>query len=225
MELNELGSYFDHTLLKPDSVRDQIVKLCQEAIGYRFYSVCVPPYYIPLAKQLLGNEQVRTCSVVGFPLGYSSSSAKLAEAKYLLQLGTEELDMVINLSALRNQEWTYIKEELKKINELVLGKKAVLKVIVETCMLSLDEITKLCEVANQVQPHFIKTSTGFNGPGANVEVVSLLRKLLHPSIKIKASGGIRTLEKTLDLIKAGADRIGASESVSIINEARQILKT
>lgn len=208
----------DHTNLKADSTVEDIKKLCEEAKEYNFGAVCVNPSYVKLARNSLGNSEVKVCTVVGFPLGATPPEVKAFEAKQAIKDGAEEIDMVINIGALRSGDYELIR---KDIHEVVKesGDKLT-KVILETCYLTDDEIVKACEIAKEVGADFVKTSTGFGTAGATVEHIKLMRKTVGPSMGIKASGGIRDYETAKAMIEAGATRIGASSSINILEETK-----
>jgi len=211
-----LEKYIDHTLLKPDATRDDIIKLCDEAKKYGFYSVCVNPYYVPLAKEELKDSDVKITTVIGFPLGANMTEVKVYEAKKAIEAGADEIDMVINIAALKNKEYSIIENEIVSILNEIKG-KAKLKVIIETCLLTEEEKIKMCEIALKTGVDFIKTSTGFSSGGATYEDVKLIKKVVGDKIGIKASGGIRTKEKAIKMIEEGATRLGTSSSLSIID--------
>lgn len=213
-----LAGKIDHTLLKPDATSSDIHKLCKEALAFSFAAVCVPPYYVNLAAQQLAGTKVKVATVIGFPLGYHLTYTKLHEIERAAELGATEMDMVINLSALKNADWSYLAIELHAAAELTHQKLGnLLKVIIETALLTPDEIVKVCHICEEANVDFVKTSTGFSGGGATVEAVQLMRKSLPPHISIKASGGIRTKQDALAMINAGADRLGCSASVQIVS--------
>ena len=212
-----LASKIDHTLLKADASEKEIKKLCAEAKEYGFAGVCVPPYFVRKCKLWLSDTKVKVVTVAGFPLGYSHTPAKVEEARRAIDEGADEIDMVINLIALKAGDWNYLKNELTSAATIIQLRGGKLKVILETGLLTKEEIIKACELCKELTVDFVKTSTGFIEPGATVEVVKLLRANLPKGIKIKASGGIGTKEFALQLIEAGADRIGSSEGVSIIS--------
>ncbi len=211
----ELNSYIDHTNLKNTAKLKDIEKLCNEAIKYHFASVCVHPYYVPLAYKLLQNSTVNVCTVVGFPLGENTKETKVFEAINAVENGADEIDMVVNISALKNKDYEYVKDEIEEIRDAIDGK--VLKVIIETCLLTKDEIIKMTKICNETFVNFIKTSTGFGEYGARVEDVALINDNKGEVLEIKASGGIKTLQDAEKLIKAGATRIGTSSGVQIMN--------
>lgn len=219
-ELN-LNQYFDHTLLKPDATKCDIKKLCDEAKKYHFYAVCVNSNYVQLAVNELKGSGIRVACVVGFPLGVCETEIKAFEAGRAVQNGADEIDMVINVGALKEKSYEFVTADIKYVVEACKD-KALIKVILETCLLKEEEIIKACQLAKAAGAHFVKTSTGFLGEGAKVENVRLMKQTLGDSLQIKASGGIRDLKTTLKMIEAGADRIGASASVEIMEEYNQI---
>ena len=214
----KLATYIDHTLLKADASKADIARLCHEAITHDFCAVCVPPYWVREAVKLFKSSSVKIATVVGFPMGYSHTPAKIEECKRAVDEGAHEIDLVINIAALKDGDYNYLKNELTSVTAMIHLRGAKLKVILETGLLTDDEIVKGCELCTDQNVDFVKTSTGFNGEGASVRVIELLRKNLPKAIKIKASGGIDSKEKALALIKAGADRLGSSKSVKIVTE-------
>ena len=210
----ELNKYIDHTNLKNTATLKDIEKLCNEAIKYKFASVCVYPYYVPLATSLLKGTNVDVCTVIGFPSGMSSKETKVYEAIDAVEKGATEIDMVINIAALKNKDYDYIKEEIEEIRDAIDGK--VLKVIIETCLLSKEEIIKMTEICNETFVNFIKTSTGFSEYGARVEDIKLINEHKNEILEIKASGGIRDIETAENMIKAGATRLGTSSGVKLM---------
>lgn len=210
----ELNNYIDHTNLKNTATLKDIEKLCNEAIKYHFASVCVYPYYVPLVKKLLDKSTVAVCTVIGFPMGENTKETKVFEAINAVENGADEIDMVINISALKNKDYDYIKEEIEEIRDSIDGK--VLKVIIETSLLTKEEIVKMTKICNETFVNFIKTSTGFGEYGARVEDVELINENKSDVLEIKASGGIKTLQAAEELIKAGATRIGTSNGVAIM---------
>jgi len=212
----ELNSYIDHTNLNNCATLKDIEKLCNEAMKYHFASVCVHPYYVSLAAKLLKDSSVAVCTVIGFPQGMNTKEVKVFEAINAVENGADEIDMVINIAALKNKDYDYVKEEIEEIRDSIDGK--VLKVIIETCLLDEEEIIKMTEICNETFVNFIKTSTGFSKYGARVEDVELINKHKNEVLEIKASGGIRTLADAEAMINAGATRIGASKGVEIMNE-------
>ena len=210
----ELNKYIDHTNLKNTSTLKDIEKLCNEAIKYRFASVCVYPYYVRLASNLLKNSNVEVCTVIGFPSGMSTKETKVYEAIDAVEKGATEIDMVINIAALKNKDYDYIKEEIEEIRDAIDGK--VLKVIIETCLLSKEEIIKMTEICNETFVNFIKTSTGFSEYGARTCDVELMNKYKNEVLEIKASGGIKDIDTAEAMIYAGATRLGTSSGVKLM---------
>jgi deoxyribose-phosphate aldolase len=212
-----LASKIDHTLLKADASEAEVKKLCDEAIEHGFCAVCIPPYYVRKAKTWLNGSKVKVATVVGFPLGYAHTPAKVEEARRAIDEGANEIDMVINIIALKAGDVNYLKNELTSVATITQLRGGKLKVILETGILTEHEIILGCELCKEMSVDFVKTSTGFAKQGATVEAVKLLRAHLPKSIKIKASGGIKTKEFALQLIEAGADRLGSSASVDIVS--------
>jgi deoxyribose-phosphate aldolase len=210
----EIASLIDHTLLKANATKEEIVKLCEEAKEYGFASVCVNPVYVNLCKQLLKGTNVKVCTVVGFPLGATTSNVKAFEAKEAVANGADEIDMVINIGALKSGNYQLVLDDIKAVREATRGK--ILKVIIETAYLTKEEKIKACELAKQAGADFVKASTGFAPAGATVEDIALMKSVVGLKIGVKASGGIRTLEDALKMVKAGATRIGTSASVAIV---------
>lgn len=215
----ELNKYIDHTNLKATATMRDIEKLCDEAIAYHFASVCVHPYYVPLAHELLKDSNINVCTVVGFPLGQNTKSTKAYEAIEAIHNGADEIDMVINIAALKNKDYEYIKDEIEEIRDSIDGK--ILKVIIETCYLTKEEIIKMTEICNETFVHFIKTSTGFGTDGANVEDIKLINKNRNDVLEIKASGGIKNYEQANQMIEEGATRIGTSNGIEIVTSKKE----
>ncbi|HOJ92272.1 MAG TPA: deoxyribose-phosphate aldolase [Dictyoglomaceae bacterium] len=219
MDKKTLAKMIDHTLLKPIATTKDIEKLCLEAIEYGFYSVCINSCYIPLAKNFLEGTDIKICTVIDFPLGASATSIKVFQVSKTLELGANEFDMVINIGALKDRRRDYLANEIREI--VKAAENHIVKVIIETCYLTDDEKVYATEIIKESGAHFVKTSTGFGTGGATVEDILLLKRVAGEDLKIKASGGIRDFEQALNMIKAGADRIGASNSVSIVNGIRE----
>lgn len=213
--VRDLAAIIDHTLLKPEATKDQIVKLCEEAMEFGFASVCVNPTYVSLAAGLLKDTPVKVCTVVGFPLGASTPLVKAVEARDAIAAGAREIDMVINVGALKSGDDDLVGRDIRAVVEAARG-KALVKVILETALLTNDEKVKACLIAKAEGADFVKTSTGFGPGGATVEDVRLMRKVVGADMGVKAAGGIRTLETALAMVEAGASRIGASASVAIV---------
>lgn len=206
--------YFDHTILKPDATRKEVVKICAEAKENGFASVCVNEYNASLVKQQLEGSDVKTCVVVGFPLGAVSSEVKAFETDSAVRKGADEIDMVINVGALKDKEYDYVKNDIISVRNVCVGK--VLKVIIETCLLTDEEKEKACQIAVEAGADFVKTSTGFSTGGASIQDVALMKKTVENRAKVKASGGIRDYNTAQAMIDAGADRLGTSATVKIV---------
>ena len=212
----ELNNYIDHTNLKQIATVEDIEKLCNEAINYHFNTVCIPPYYVRLAKELLKDSTVSVCTVVGFPNGYQTREVKVFEAINAVENGADEIDMVININALKNKDYDYVKDEIEEIRDSIDGH--TLKVIIETCFLSEEEIIKMTEICNETFVNFIKTSTGFGTRGASVEDIKIINEHKNDLLEVKASGGIKTLENAEEFINLGVTRIGTSSGVNIMTD-------
>lgn len=210
-----IAKYIDHTILKPDTTKDAVIKVCKEAREHGFFSVCVNPYYVSLVNDQLSGSDVKVTSVIGFPLGASISEVKAFETSKAIADGADEIDMVINVSALKNKEYEFVLNDIKAVVDACKG-KALLKVIIETCLLTEEEKVKACELSVEAGADYVKTSTGFNTGGATVEDIALMRKVVGPDLGVKASGGVRTVADAEAVIGAGATRIGASSSVEIV---------
>lgn len=209
----------DHTLLKPDTTQSDVAQLCKEAEEYGFGAVCVPPFYVRHSVEMLGGSRaVQVATVIGFPMGYSATAAKVEEIKRAVDEGAGEVDVVINLCAVKSGNWNFVRNDIDSMTRAAHLHGRVIKVILETALLSESELEKLATICAEVGPDFVKTSTGFNGGGATVVAVRRLRQLLPESIQIKASGGIRTAEAMEQMIEAGATRIGTSSGVAIAAE-------
>ncbi|MEP7111171.1 MAG: deoxyribose-phosphate aldolase [Ferruginibacter sp.] len=216
-----IASYIDHTVLKPTTTIADVEKLCSEAIHYQFAAVCVPPLFVKKAREMITGSNVNVATVIGFPFGYSAIEAKVAELVLAIVDGADELDVVINISAIKNNDWQFLANEINAILPIVKSKSKVIKIIIETGILTDGEIIKCCDLYGAAGVDYMKTSTGYAEKGATVEAVKLLRKHLAENIHIKASGGIKTYTFAKQLIDAGADRLGCSSSVAIVNEADQ----
>ncbi len=209
-----LNTYIDHTLLKSTASKNEIIKLCDEAITYNFFSVCVNSCYVSLAKQQLQNTSVKVCSVIGFPLGAMSTQAKVHEAKTAIDDGADEIDMVINLGYFKSQDFDNVWKDIEAVKRIMPNH--ILKVILETCYLEEDEILKASELAIKGGADFIKTSTGFGTRGASVEDIKLMKRVAKDSTKIKASGGIKDAKTAIEYINLGAQRLGTSSGIAIL---------
>ena len=214
--IESVSTYIDHTNLSQTASKSDIENLCEEAVDNNFASVCVNPVFVPLASEILNSKNPKVCTVVGFPLGANSLEMKFAESRYLTHQGAEELDMVINISALKEGDTRFIQSEIEKVVDAADGN--CVKIIIETCLLTDEEKKIVSELAVNAGADFIKTSTGFSFLGATEEDVKLIRKTVGSDMGIKASGGIKTLTDLKILVKAGANRIGTSNAISIINE-------
>jgi deoxyribose-phosphate aldolase len=214
-----IASYIDHTVLKPTTLVADVEKICTEAIQYHFAAVCVPPLFVKKAVALLAGTPVKVATVIGFPFGYSAIEAKVAETVLAIVDGADELDLVINISALKNNDWQFLAGEINSILPIIRRAGKVIKIIIESGVLTDEEIIKCCDLYGAAGVDFMKTSTGYAEKGATVEAVQLLRKHLAEKIQIKASGGIKTYTFAKQLIDAGATRIGCSSSIQIVTEA------
>ena len=212
-----LSKYIDHTLLKPTATEMDFRKLCEEIYQNSFYSACVPPFYVGFVKELLEYSDAKVCTVIGFPLGFHSTDAKIAEAQKALTDGADELDMVMNINAFKSMAYETVKQEIKTLAEIAHEKNALLKVIIETAYLDNFDIRIACEICEEAGADFVKTSTGFTTKGADIEQVKLMREVLPSNIQIKASGGIQTFEQALAFIEVGATRLGTSSGVAIVS--------
>lgn len=214
----DLAHLIDHTLLKSDCSSKDIEQLCQEAIKYQFAAVCVPPFFVKKAVQCLKEHSVKIATVVGFPMGYSCTPAKVEEVKRAVIEGADEIDVVVNICAIKENNWSYVQNDINSMTTAAQMRGRIIKVIFETSLLSPTEIKKLCQICNDIGVNYVKTSTGFNNSTATASAVSLMRKHLHKDIKIKASGGIRDKATAEQMIAAGADRLGCSASIKIIED-------
>ena len=217
----ELNKYFDHTLLKPEATRAQILAICDEAIEYGFASVCVNSCNVGIVAERLSGSVVKTCAVVGFPLGACTTATKVFEASEAIKAGASEIDMVINVGRLKEADYDYVSHDISAVVSRCHADGAIAKVIIETCLLSEAEIVRVCRLAAAAGADFVKTSTGFSTGGATASDVALMKSAAGPSVLVKASGGIRDLDAARRMIDAGADRLGASASVAIMQEASE----
>ncbi len=214
-----IAPYIDHTLLKQTSTLSEIENLTREALEYKFAAVCIPPLYVKKVKKILGDSEIKVATVIGFPLGYCAIEAKVAEIVLAIVDGADELDMVANISAIRNGDWQFIANEINTVMPIVKSKNKVIKVIIESGILTDDEIIKCCDIYGAAGVDYVKTSTGFADKGTSIHAVELIRAHLADAIKIKASGGIRSYTFAKELINAGANRIGCSASVQLVKES------
>ncbi|MBQ4068068.1 MAG: deoxyribose-phosphate aldolase [Lachnospiraceae bacterium] len=212
----DFNKYFDHTILKPSATIEDVKKICKEAMYNNFASVCVNQYRTSMVKEILDGTDVLVCTVVGFPLGAVTTEVKVFETKEAVNAGADEIDMVINIGALKDKNYDYVRSDIEKVKEACGGK--TLKVIIETCLLTDEEKKKACELSVQAGADFVKTSTGFSTGGATVDDVSLMKYTVSGKAKVKASGGIRDYKTAKDMIAAGADRLGTSATVDIMKK-------
>lgn len=222
-ELKKIAKMIDHTILKPDATYDQVKQICGESIEYGFASVCVNPGFVPLVSEMLKGSGIPTCSVIGFPLGATTSKAKAFETKEAIENGAREIDMVINISALKSKDYNRVRSDIQEVVVAARG-KAKVKVIIETCLLTNEEKIKACELSKEAGADFVKTSTGFSTGGATVEDIKLMRKVVGLNMGVKASGGVSDYSSAVAMLEAGACtlgdsdtcRIGTSKSIKII---------
>ncbi len=216
----EIQKFIDHTILKPEATEEQVIQICIEAKKYGFYSVCVNPSYTSLVHKNLEGSDIKTCIVIGFPLGATDKKVKAFEANNAVNSGAQEIDMVINIGALKSKDYDLVEEDIKEVVNSVKD-KAHVKVIIECCLLSDSEKIKACEISVKAGADFVKTSTGFSSGGAAVEDIKLMRKIVGENMGVKASGGIRDYKTALQMIEAGASGIGTSSGVKIVEESIQ----
>ena len=217
----KVGRYVDHTLLKPDATSDQIAQLCYEARKYEFASVCVNPTHVKLCAELLTGSPVKVCTVIGFPLGASSPEVKSFETETALRDGATEIDMVINIGALKDKDFDLVARDINGVVRMAHASGAIVKVIIETALLDDDEKVTACLLSKEAGADFVKTSTGFSGGGATIEDISLMRRVVGPEMGVKASGGVKTYEDARSMVEAGATRIGASAGVKIVQGEKE----
>ncbi|HKF53166.1 MAG TPA: deoxyribose-phosphate aldolase [Candidatus Acidoferrales bacterium] len=218
MRPENIAALIDHTILKPETTSAQVRQLCEEALQYKFASACVNPFFVPLAAELVRGSAVKVCSVAGFPLGATTTDAKVFEAQEAIQHGAHEIDMVMNVGALKSGDDTSVEDDIRRVADACHRGNAICKVILENCLLTDEEKIRACKVAVRAGADYVKTSTGFNANGATVDDVGLMRATVGPKIGVKASGGIRTLEDLQKMVAAGATRIGTSSGVKIIQQ-------
>jgi deoxyribose-phosphate aldolase len=214
----DLRPYIDHTLLKPEASREELKKLCLEAATHGFVAVCIPPYYVSDAVKWLGNAPVHIATVVGFPLGYSVLQSKVEECKKSIENGAAELDIVVNIAAIKSGDWDVVEKEVDTLVTTVSMKDKVAKIIIETAYLTEDDIIHMCKICTRTGAHYIKTSTGWAPDGAQLDHIALMKAYLGDKVKIKASGGIRDYSTAIQMIEAGASRIGTSHGISLIKK-------
>lgn len=217
--MKNLSRYIDHTLLKADATENEVIKLCNEAKEYDFFSVCINPGFVELAAKELSESNVAVCTVIGFPLGASTSETKAFETRDAIQKGAVEVDMVINISKLKDKKDEEVLKDIKAVVDAA-DKKALVKVIIETCLLTDEEKERACKLAKDAGADFVKTSTGFSTGGATKEDIALMRKTVGTEMGVKASGGVRTYEDAVTMIESGATRIGASASIAIVTASK-----
>ena len=215
----QIASYIDHTILKPTCLVSDVERVCREAVEYGFAAVCIPPPFVKRAKTILAPTKVKVATVIGFPFGYAPIESKVAETVLSIVDGADELDMVLNLIALKNGEWAYLEREISLVTDIIRQKEKLIKVIIESGVLTEEEIIRCCSLYAKAGVHYVKTSTGYAEKGASLEAVQLMRKQLPSSVRIKASGGIKTYEFAKQLIDAGDSRLGCSASVAIVAES------
>lgn len=212
----ELAKKIDHTILKPDCTFTDIEKLCEEAKIYNFASVCVPPYYVKEASKQLENSLTKVTTVIGYPMGYSTTPAKVEEVKRAIVEGVDELDAVVNICAIKQNNWSYVRNDIDSMTRAAHLRGKIVKIILEIDLLTKSEIEQVCKICYDVEANYIKTSTGHQKNLITSEDIKYLKSIVNPIIKIKASGGIKTQKQAIDLLEAGADRLGASASLEII---------
>ena len=210
----DLASFIDHTLLKPDATKQQIRKLCEEALNHHFFAVCVNSFHLATCTEILRNTKVKIACVVGFPLGANETSVKSYETSRVISLGAHEIDMVLNIGALKAKDYSFVEKEISEIIRVAKGN--TVKVILETSLLTDDEKIKACEISVQAGAHYVKTSTGFSGGGATLEDVCLMKSTVGEKALIKASGGIKDFQSAISFIEAGASRLGTSSGVLLV---------
>ena len=211
----DFAKMIDHTILKPEATKEEVKKLCNEAVRYGFHSVCVNSSYVYYCAQLLKDTDVKVCTVVGFPLGAMSTDGKVGETLAAVEDGAEEIDMVIHIGMIKSGDWKYVKEDVASVVEAA-GDRAIVKVILETCLLTEEEKIQACRICKEAGADFVKTSTGFSRGGATVADVELMRRTVGPVMGVEASGGIRTAAKAEEIAEAGAGRLGTSSGIAIV---------
>lgn len=220
MKIKSIASYIDHTLLKPEASEEQIKTLCEEAVQYKFASVCVNPCRVKFCSRVLSGTGVKVCTVIGFPLGACTSETKTFEALNAIANGADELDMVINIGAVKDGDYDLVRSDIEAVVSAAKD-KALVKVIIETCLLTDEEKVNVCKIVKEAGADFVKTSTGFSSAGASVKDVELMRKTVGDNFGVKAAGGIRSLGAAIDMINSGATRIGASASIKMVEEEQE----
>lgn len=213
----QLAKYIDHTYLRPDCTEERIDRVISEAQAYEFKAICIPPMYVPYVAQRVEVRSFLVCTVAGFPVGYDHTEAKIASLRRSAELGADEVDVVMSVAAVKAGLWQYVRREMRALVEAASASGVTLKCIIEAQLLTDDEIARICEAGNEAKVPFMKTSTGFFGDPVTEDAVKLMRRHLDPEIKIKVSGGISTHAQALKMIRAGADRLGCSQSLAVIN--------
>ena len=214
--MENLAQYIEQTVLKPNTILEDVERVCQEAVSHNFHVVIIPPFFVAQARAFLIKSDVRIGTVIGFPLGYNLPEVKILETELAIEEGADDIDMVVNIAAVKSKDWESVNKEVKSIVQICHQSGKIFKLIFETCLLDDEEIEKLCSICNDLGVDYAKTSTGFSTAGADVETISKMRSWLIPTIKIKASGGIKDKNLLQNLIQAGADRIGTSMGTKII---------
>ena len=214
--MTNLSKYIDHTILKPDAKKSDVIRLCDEAIKFKFASVCINPVHVKFIADKLKDSGVKTCTVIGFPLGANTTDVKVFEATKAIDEGAEEIDMVINIGAVKDGDFDFVENDIKAVVNAAKN-KAIVKVIIETCLLTDEEKVEVCKRCVNAGADFVKTSTGFSTGGATKEDVALMKNTVKDKALVKASGGVRTIEAALSMIEAGADRIGTSSGTSFVD--------
>jgi deoxyribose-phosphate aldolase len=215
----QLADKIDHTILKPDCTLEEVKRVCEEAKTHGFFSVCIPPFYVKDAAMFLEGAAAKVVTVVGFPMGYATTPAKVEEIKRAIDDGADEVDAVVNICAVKNGNWNYVRNDVESMTRIAHLRGKTIKIILETAMMSQEELERLCKICIESEVDFVKTSTGILAAGANVDIISWLRAQLPPAIKIKASGGVRSYQDAVRLVEAGASRLGSSTSVQIVQGA------
>lgn len=213
----KLAKMIDHTILKPEATKEQVERLCREAKEYGFASVCVNSSYVLLCAELLADSEVKVCTVVGFPLGAMSTVGKVMETRQAILDGADEIDMVVHVGMIKSGDWDYVEADIQEVVDEAKD-KALVKVIIETCLLTDEEKARVCQICRDAGADFVKTSTGFSTGGAKAEDVALMRKTVGSDMGVKASGGVRTYEAAEEMVKAGATRLGTSSGIAIVKE-------
>ena len=215
--MKSIPEMIDHTILKPEATKSEIEQLCKEAMEYKFAAVCVNPYYVSYCKERLKESNVKVATVIGFPLGANTKELKAFEALDAINNGADEIDMVINIGALKNKDYNLVENDIKLVVDIAKG-KGIVKVIIETALLTNEEKVKACELAMKAGADFVKTSTGFSQGGATIEDVQLMKSVVGDNLEVKASGGVRDLDAAEKMIRAGASRLGTSSGIKIVKE-------